>query len=206
MFERFYSLLLIFLATFGQNLAAEDDPTINFRERCRRVISGSYGDVLADARQADDAVTLAENFRTKSQAQIDRDEKKLRDVKTKLEASDYSPDLLTERESMVSKIKLYHEQLTTSEDQIAAARKKQKEALKREISMRKKIQQIFRIEMAEDPDGGPRPVFSKIEWKSPCPKYRALCPLPQQDAKVLIALLDEVDDQSQACFKYSKLK
>jgi hypothetical protein len=205
-FERFYTLLLIFLAIGYQNAPAEEDPGINFRERCRRTISGSYGAVLADARQADDAVVLAENFRTKSKAQIERDEKKLRHIKAKLQATNDSPDLLSERDVLYSKIKLYHEQLTNSEDQIASARKQQKDARRREASMRLKIQKIFKIEMNEDPDGGPRPVFSKIEWNSPCPKYRSLCPLPDTHAQILIALLDDVDDPSKACFKYSKLK
>ena len=206
MFERFYILLLIFAPISGQNAFAQDDPTINFRERCRRTISGSFATVIADARLADDSLVLAENFRTKSRVQIDRDEKKMRDVMKKLQASDYSPDLLTERDVLSSKIKLYHEQLASSEDTIASARKNQLKARKRESSMHSKIDKIFKIEMSEDPDGGPRPVFRKIEWMSPCPKYRALCPLPDKDTKILITLLDEVDDPYQACFKYSKLK
>ncbi len=206
MIGRFLHLLLTFIALQSPDAGAEDDPAINFRERCRRNISGSYGAALADARQADDAVILAENFRTKSKAQIRRDEKQLEAVKNKLHDTDYAPDLLTQRDHLVSKIKLYQEQLATSENQILSARQKQDAAHQRETSMRKKLNMIFKIEMVQDPGGGPRPIFSKIDWLSSCPKYRALCPLPEKDAKILIAILDDVDDPSQACFRYSKLK
>jgi hypothetical protein len=169
-------------------------------------MSAGYATAIADRRMADDALLLAENFHKKSKAQIEVDEKKMRELRKKIETTDYSPDLLSEREVLASKIKVYHEQLLNSENQIAAAKKRQVDTSMRERRLKPKIETIFKVEMSEDPDGLPRPLFSKISWKSECPKYRSLCPLPEKDVKVLITLLDDIEDVDQVCYKYSKIK
>ena len=130
----------------------------------------------------------------------------LKTLKKKIAANDYAPDLLNERDVIVSQIKVYHEQLLTSQSQLESAKKLKTNAKKREQSMRKKVEAIFTVIMGEDPDGGVRPLFSKLEWKSPCPKYRALCPLPPRDTEILTALTDDIDDPGLACHHYSKIK
>jgi hypothetical protein len=203
---RFYGLLLVFSAILPPHAMAEDDPVLNFRERCRRTISSGYGTAIADSHMADDALRLAENFRKKSLTQIEVDERRMRELRKKIETTDYSPELLSERDVLASKIKVYHEQLVNSESQIAEAKKRQLFTKKRQSAIRSKVEAIFNVEMAEDPEGLPRPIFSKISWKSECPKYRALCPLPEKDNKILVSILDEIDDAGQACMKYSKIK
>jgi hypothetical protein len=127
-------------------------------------------------------------------------------IKKKIAANDYSPDLLNERDVISSQIKLYHEQLLTSQSQLETAKKQKTDARKREGGMRKKVESIFTVFMVEDPDGGVRPIFSKLEWKSPCPKYRALCPLPPREADILVALTDDFDDPALVCHRYAKIK
>ena len=202
----FYSIVLIISAILPQIAAAVDDPGINFRERCRRVISGTFATVIADKSMADDQVTLAETYLKKSKIKIESGEVKMRLIKQKLAASDYSPDLLTERDVVASQIKLYHEQFLTSENQLAEAKKRQASAAKRDMTIRKKVESIFKVTMSEDPDGGPRPIFNKIEWKTDCPKYRSLCPLPEKESLILVSLLDDIDDTDNACHRYSKIK
>lgn len=196
----------IFLALIGLESLAQDDATLNYREKCRRTASGAYADAVGDRYQAEDAIELAENARKKSKAVIDIHEAKLRILNKKLESNDYDTKLLEDRDAISSQIKLFHEQLLTSENQVESARKKLRAVKKHHDSLKQKIDKIFNASFSEDPDGGPRKLFNTIEWKSPCPKYRSLCPLPAKDAKVLTSLLDDIDDHDMACFKYSKLK
>ena len=206
MFGRFYAVLLIFSSFLLPRAWASGDPDTNFRERCRRTVSGQYSSLVADMAMSDDSVTLANDARKKSLKQIDSDEIKMKALRKKLEASEYSPELLSERDMLAAQLKLYHEQLASSEGQIESAKKRQATTKKRIDSARKKVESIFKVNLVPDPEGGPRPLIGQIEWKSPCPKYRALCPLPVKDAAVLVALLDEIDDSDLSCHHYAKIK
>jgi hypothetical protein len=199
-------IMPIFFALGCQPAVAQDDPTLNYREKCRRIASGAYADAVGDKYQAEDVIILAENARKKSKAIIENHEAKLRLVNKQLQSNDYDAKLLEERDTISSQIKLFHEQLLTSEGQLESARKKLGSVKKHHDSLKLKVEKIFTVTFSEDPDGGPRKIFSTIDWKSPCPKYRSLCPLPPADAKVLASLLDDINDQDLSCFKYSKLK
>ena len=206
MIDRFYAVLLIISSFAAQILKAEDIVDTNFRERCRKTVSGQYSNVLADKTLAEDAVTLATEAIKKSQKQIDADEVKMKALHRKLESSEYSTEAIQERDMLTAQIKLYREQKATSETQLAAAQKLLLASKKRIESIHKKVESIFTVTMVPDPEGGPRPLVGKIEWKSPCPKYRVLCPLPARDAGVLRELRNEIDDSDLSCERYVKIK
>lgn len=206
MFDRFYAGLLIFSAFSAQNLRAEDTVDTNFRERCRKTISGQYSNALSDRSLAEDAVTLAGEAISKSKKQIESDESKLKTLKQKIQSSEFSADLISERDALTGQIKLYQEQLATSESQLKAAQKLLATSKKHIESIRKKVESIFTVTMVPDPEGGQRKLLARIEWKSPCPKYRVLCPLPEKDLKILKELRTEVDDSDLACERYTKIK
>lgn len=206
MFDRFYVVLLIFSSFASPKLPAGDYSDSNFRERCRKTISGQYSNGLGDRALAEDAVALARDAITKSKKQISADEGKLQILNKKIQSSEYSPELLSERDALKAQIKLYREQLATSEGQEQSSQKLLVTSKKRIESIRKKVESIFTVTMVPDPEGGPRKLLAKIEWKSACPKYRVLCPLPEKDLKTLKALITEVDDPDLACERYTRIK
>jgi len=120
--------------------------------------------------------------------------------------SEYSPELMNERDMLGAQIKLYHEQKATSEQQLALATQNLATSKRRIESIKKKVESIFTVKMSPDPEGGPRPLLSHIDWKSPCPKYRALCPLPARDVATLVSLLGDIDDSDKSCERYAKIK
>jgi hypothetical protein len=204
--ERFYALLLIFLAFYAQKMTAQNNLNTNFREMCRKTISGQYSNALADFALAQDSVTLAKEAIKKLAKLISSDESKLSTVSQKLKASEYSPNLIHERDALVSQIKLYKEQLMTTQKQLTSSQNLHSTSKKRVESIRKKVESIFNISMVADPEGGPRKLLAKVDWKSPCPKYRVLCPLPIKDVNVLKELTKELDDSELACERYTKIK
>lgn len=206
MFDRFYAVLLIFSAFVSPKLQAGDYLDSNFRERCRKTISGQYSNALGDKALAEDAVALARDAITKSKKQISIDEGKLQILNKKIQSSEYSPELLSERDLLKAQIKLYREQLATSEGQGQSSQKLLVTSKKRIESIRKKVESIFTVTMVSDPEGGARQLLAKIEWKSSCPKYRVLCPLPEKDLKILKELRSEIDDSDLACERYTKIK
>ncbi len=206
MFDRFYAVLLIFSAFYGPKPLAADNLDTNFRERCRKTVSGQYSNALADKALAEDAVTLASDAIKKSKKQIEADEAKLKVIREKIQTSEYSPELVNERDAVTAQIKLYKEQLSVSQGQLASSQKLLDTSKKRIESIRKKVESIFTVTMVPDPEGGPRKLLARIEWKSPCPKYRVLCPLPVKDITVLKELRKEIDDSDLSCDRYSKIK
>lgn len=200
------SFLLIFSAIFELHAVAQDDPALNYREKCRRNASGAYADAIADLAMAEDGVVLAENAKKKAFAVIDIHEAKLKLVNKKLQSKDYGTELLAERDSLTAQVKLYHEQYMTSDSQLENAKKNMVQAKKRHGSIKKKVDPLFHSFFTDDPDGGERKLFNKLEWKSECPKYRTLCPLPAGDAEKLLSLIEEIDDHNLACHRYAKLK
>jgi hypothetical protein len=202
----FYTIMLIFVAILGLEATAQDDPGLNYREICRRAASGAFATATGDLALAEDSVVLAKNGEKKAHAVVEIHEAKIKLVHKKLKSKDYSTELFSERDSLAAQIKLYHEQYTSSQEQLKQANKNLVAAKKRHRKLKQKIDPIFKSYFSDDPDGTPRKLFNKLEWKSECPKYRSLCPLPESDAKALVSLVDEIDDQDFACHRYAKMK
>jgi hypothetical protein len=196
-------ILNFFVATTGRS---ESSGSTNSREICRKSVSSALGNLMGDSAMADDSVTLAERYKKKSRALIDSEELKIKTLNKKLASTDYTPDLIAQKNLIATSIKLYHGQLQESENQLEDAKKLQVTTKKNLASLRKKIEAIFIIVMSDDPEGATRQIFNTVTWKSACPKYRVLCPLPEADALALVSITDDIDDHDQACIHYSKLK
>lgn len=203
---RLASLSLTFLAVVTCRAHAQDDPVMNYRDKCRKSASGAYSVAYADLGLAQDAVVLADRAKKRANAVLENHEAKLRLVDKRLQEKDYPAELLRERDSLGGQIKLYHEQYSASEEQDRRARQDLEKTKKRHDQLRSKLEPLFQLLFTDDPDGGNRKIFHRLEWKSPCPKYRSLCPLPSEQTTKLTSLMDDIDDVDLACHRYSKLK
>ena len=197
-------LLPIFFASSGA--LGENTLALNHRELCRRTVSGVYADLVGDLYQAEDHIEIASKSLKQSKALLENHEAKLKILNKQIMTNDYDARLLDERDAISAQIKLYHEQHLTSESQLESAKKKLEATRKRHASITQKVNVIFTSSFTPDPEGRPRKLFQSLQWRSPCPKYRSLCPLPAKEAKVLTSLLDEIDDHEMACFRYSKMR
>ena len=178
----------------------------NSREVCRKSISSSLGSLVADRAQAEDSVELSKTYKEKARLRVAAEEVKLKVINKTLESTDFTPDTMSKQNQIATSIKLYHTQMLESDDQLEHSKKRLASVDSRLAKLRKKVDVIFKVSMNDDPDGGPRKIFNTIDWLSPCPKYRMLCPLPEADLKVLISITDEIDDVDQGCLHYIKIK
>ena len=224
MYSRFFKFVPIILAIFGFARAptgllvtvfafltsaiglSESIRSGNSREVCRKTISSTLGSLVAESARAEDAVQLSETYKKKSRQRVAEEEVKMRAVNKKLEGTDYTPETMAQQNQISTNIKLFHTQMLESDQQLELAKKQQSTANNQLAKLRKKVDLIFTVTMNDDPDGGPRRIFNTIEWRSLCPKYRVLCPLPAADILTLIGITDEIDDIDQGCNHYSKLK
>jgi hypothetical protein len=197
------SIFLFFPAAAG---FSESIRSGNSREVCRKTISSTLSSLLADSAQAEDSVVLSETYAKKSRQREAQEEVKMKAINKKLEGNDFTPDTMAQQNLIATSIKLYHTQMLDSLDQLEQAKKKKIEVSTHLAKLRKKVEQIFTITMNEDPEGSNRKIFNTIEWRSLCPKYRVLCPLPAEHLLILVSITDEIDDVDQGCLHYSKLR
>lgn len=187
---------------------AEEPFAENFRERCRKYVSGSYAESWNEANRARDAQVLAEKALQKLSPRQDLANKQLATLQKQLQSEDYEPSLIQKRDELIAQIKLLHEQIQDQEAILAQAKKSAKASNSSYKSLNNEVSKIFHVSFVEDPEGLPRKLFHQLTWKTPCPKYRTLCPLPPSQVKTLKSIAKTVGDEEQGgnCLKYSNIK
>ena len=203
-------LLLIICAGFtSQRLHAqtsENPDGENFRERCRKIIAGAYVNAFNDERRAREGLGLASTTQKKLRDSEKIYVEKLRAVETKLKNDHYDPAMLQERDMLAGQIRTFHEQALAQEESTTKLKKEASTAAELEKKLHRKLVEIFDVKFVDDPTGLPQKLFHELVWKSPCPQFRVLCPLPESHRIKLISILDDVQDQDQVCMKYSKIR
>lgn len=203
------TLLPILIATWPHKVISQTSEQPfgeNFRERCRKVVSGTYADSWNEANRAREANILAERTLKQLKPRQERNNKELSEIQRKLKGEQFDPALLQKREELVGLIKLYHEQIDSQEGIADKAKASAKKSAETHSSLERDIKRIFKISFVDDPEGLPRKIFHELTWISACPKYRALCPLPISEAQVLKVLAGKIVDDEKACLKYASLK
>ncbi len=180
----------------------------NFRERCRKFISGAFADSYNENMRAIDAEKLAEKTLKRLTPQQSLNNLELAKLEKKMKNENYDPALIERRDQLIAQIKLYHDQITSQNDAAIIAKKTAKKSLQTFKSIESDVKLIFEVSFTDDPDGSPRKIFHQLTWKSPCPKFRTLCPLPAKDASTLKTLAEKTHDQDNGgdCKKYAALK
>lgn len=206
-FKSLFSALVALLTFYPAGAGySESIRSGNSREVCRKTISGTMSSLVADSAQAEDSVVLSETYAKKSRQREAEEELKMKAINKKLEGKDFTPDTMAQQQLIGTSIKVYHTQMLDSLEQLELAKKKKTEINTRLAKLRKNVELLFTISMNDDPEGASRRLFNTIEWRSLCPKYRVLCPLPAEHLLILVSITDEIDDVDQGCLHYSKLK
>lgn len=178
----------------------------NFRERCRKVISGTFAESYNENFRAQDAVKLADSTLKRLAPQESLLNLELAKIEKKLKAGNYDPQLTERRDQLIAQVRLYHDQIIVQQEIAATSKKSAASAARKYKEVEDQVKQIFDVSFVPDPEGAQRKIFHQLTWKSPCPKFRSLCPLPAKDVAVLKSLTKKVVDMDKDCEKYSSLK
>lgn len=200
----FSSLALSYAQVQAQT--SENPHGENFRERCRKYISGAFTDSYNENLRAQDSAKLAEKTIKRLTPQLNLYNLELAKLEKKMKVENYDPALMERRDQIIAQIRLYHDQVASQTDIAAIAKKTAASAQQTFKSIDSDVRLIFDVSFTDDPDGSSRKIFHQLTWKSPCPKFRSLCPLPAKDAAVLKTLAKKTGDSDGDCQKYSALK
>jgi hypothetical protein len=196
------SLLVALALAAAPALAVPAELQPNSREACRRAVAGAYLNAYGEKERLEHLIraTDAEIATTKSALAAARRE--LASWSAKAKAESFDVDLATKRDDAAVIVKGDEDQLKTYEQEMADAKGKLGAPVAEERRLRGLIDKVFVFERLLDQADGGYPIH--LAYRSPCPKYRALCPLPPKDADRLLAIT--VDGQApEPCSRYASL-
>ena len=186
----------------GQGVARPTEYQVNVREGCRQAIAGGYLKVY-DERERLRTYIIALTDQLKSLAPLLESARKADAAAAKaLEKAAFETDVVAKRGEAAAHLKALEDQIREAESLRSKAELEHKKYLAEEAKLRAAILPVFAFERLEDkPDGG-YPVH--LNYRSACPKYRHLCPLPARDTAALLSI--KIDGKvPEPCERYAGL-
>lgn len=175
---------------------------LNSREGCRRKIAGHYLEVYDQREQNRKALITYKDSQKEVEkalvtARADRDK-----AKVAADSAGFDLEKAAKRDQLEAYVNTLDAQLVDTQKLVQATEAALELHGAREKKLRAAIAKVFKFERVEDkPDGG---YPMELRYKSPCPKYRYLCPLPESQVKDLLAI--EVDGAvPEECRRYAGL-
>lgn len=204
MFYRPHHLMTAAALTLAAPRAAAvpDELRVNVREGCRQAISGAYiGAYTERERNRTLLRTLAAQMKEVDEA-LSAARADL--ARNKREADGKAFDLghAVQNDQVQARVKALEAQRADNLALAAQAETGHAAESAREKALLTALSKVFTVERSLDRADGGFPI--RLEYKSPCPKFRALCPLPVDDAKALVAIPLE-GGPPEACTRYATL-
>jgi hypothetical protein len=174
----------------------------NLREICRRTLSGQFLTAFHDANHAEMFVEATKSQHTDLSKKLKSEELSLKEIELKLrDTASKNRVKLADYQSQQSIVKSLRETVAEQEQLLEVSDLRAKEVRDREKKLRTALSPVFLIEFTKDPEKPQNEVFWRLQYKTPCPPYRALCPLPEKARQYLkLAALDE------SCNRYANQK
>ena len=203
--SRLTNLLLALIAAFTLPRAiaepVEDQTTV--RELCRKAVAGGYLKAQNDKDWDERYLLSVSNQLTLLEKAIGGAKRDLSTNSAKLAKADFDVPLSEERMRL--------ETLVHSLEQRTTEFKKLKvEALARAALTRKRLKDIDAqvqgtFQVVRMDDGTEKGYPFRLNYRSSCPKYRFLCPLPSKEASNLLKITVENDKVPEPCLRYSQI-
>jgi uncharacterized membrane protein len=175
---------------------------VNIREGCRQAVAGAYLKVY-DERERLRTYIIALNDQLKSLTPLLESARKADIAAAKaLEKTAFETNVVAKRGEAAAHLKVLEDQHRETTILKTRAELDHKKYVAEEASLKAAILPVFSFERLEDkPDGG-YPVH--LHYRSGCPKYRHLCPLPAKDTAALLAI--KIDGKvPEPCERYAGL-
>lgn len=203
------SRTLILMAILGfhglssRQTFAQNDDRYNYRDQCRSIVAGSYWKIVDEYN----STQLFLKLNTDNLKKLDKEISKFNKELKSLEASQIKKTYDPERDNRLRVVRARIELLEKNKSQIKEKnpellQKLEKFKLEREET-KARMSQVFDI--MEKPADTAGTVPKSIEYKTSCPKYRHVCPLPAKERKALLEIFKR-DTVPTSCLKYSYIR
>jgi hypothetical protein len=187
----------LWLATSALGVPAEYQ--VNAREGCRQAVAGAYVQAYDEhERSLAYVATLKEQLSALKTASA-KSKKELSTIESALAKQNYDIDKASKLDMAAANARAVLDQTAEYQKMLDEAEKAVTPAHHREQDIRRQFGKVFQIETVKDSGKGGYPF--RVTYRTPCPKYRALCPLPSDQQQELQEL--RIDGTlPEACRKY----
>lgn len=195
-------LTLLLALTGGVASARPSEYRTNMREACRQAVAGGYLKAYDEKEKLRIYVKSLKDQLDATKGAVATARKAFEKAKAAAAAQAFDLALAGKRDETATTLQTLEAQQRDYADLHDEALRTLGKALDDEVALKKLVEKVFVFERVEDrPDGG-YPI--RIAFKSPCPKYRHLCPLPRNEAEHLVKI--PVDGAPpEICVRYANL-
>lgn len=184
-------------------LHGQNDDQYNYRDQCRSIIVGHYWKVV-DSMNTNQQFYLRQIDNVKK---MKSESKKLKAKLSKLQKTKSQKPYDTKRDQQMkanrAKIEFLDKTITSSEAKIPQYKKKYDELVLSYTTLRERMEKVFKIEDDTSKKRGKYP--KSIQYKTACPKYRHVCPLPEKERNDLLKIFKH-EPVPNPCLKYSYIR
>jgi hypothetical protein len=203
---KFAGLVVLLVTNNSITIYASTDQTVpdNWREKCRQIVSGQYLQHFDSKHQFSQQEKQLETQIARMTSELNDTRTQFDQLEAKTQNSEFDKDEANQLHNLRAKLKLQESLLADKKSAIAKTRERLESAagkLERYIA---KVEPIFRIDQKKPEEADPG-YGIRLEFRSPCPKHRHVCPLPVADAQKLRDLTLDIEG-ADACVKYSQIK
>jgi len=191
------SLWLLYVATA---FAMPPEYQVNAREGCRQAVAGAYLGAYDEHERAINYIVMLKEQITALKAAAVKAHAQAKTAATALAEHSYDVEIARRNDDAASAARVMESQLKEYRTLLEEAQRRVPEVAAREKKLRDRIVKVFNIERADDATKGGYPF--RLNYRSTCPKYRALCPLPEKEREHLIEI--KIDGAvPEECQKYA---
>lgn len=178
-------VLSIFLSSSA--FAGPIERTDDFREACRKEIAGQYLTVYDEVKLAKNQITVVETAIESLRKNLAESEKTYSEARKIADESEYDQTKIDRANQAAVTVRTLKSQIIQQNDLLTDAQKKAAIKGQREKFVRENIGRVFKIEEVQEEPG--KGYAFRVIYRTPCPKFRYLCPLPPSEAKALKEIL-----------------
>ena len=193
-------LALLALTVAPPAWAMPPEYQVNVREGCRRAVAGAYLKAYDEKeRTASYQASLKEQVATLKEA-LTTAQTAAKAAATQAAGHDFDATLAARRDDTAVVVKTLSGQMADYQQMMAKNAPEIAAKAAAEKRLRAAIETVFQFTRTGDLKDGGYP--TQLAYRSSCPKYRALCPLPAKDREALSNLRIE-GSLPEACQKYA---
>jgi hypothetical protein len=182
--------------------ARPDDYRVNLREQCRQAVAGAYLNAFDESRRTEEYARSLVEALAKVDAALVTARAAAKQAASSAASAQFDADTAFASDQRAAELRTLEAQRADYDKLRTEAQAKLATLELAERALKAKLDPLFTIERAQDAEGGGYPV--RLDYRSPCPKFRALCALPYDEALAL-AQLDVPGATLESCRRYASL-
>ena len=151
---------------------------VNIREGCRQAVAGGYLQAYDERERVTAYIATLKQQISELKTASDKAEVEAKKAAAALASHTFDTELAAKNDTEATVAKSLNDQWKDYQNLLEHAQAELPAAVAKEKKLHDQIVKVFNLERGEEKADGGYPI--KITYRSSCPKYRALCPLPRE--------------------------